>query len=321
MAREFSGELRYAKCSREITPLVSIVTIAYNVSRFLPEAIESVLSQETNFRVELVIGEDCSTDNTREIALHYQKKYPDLIRVLLPEKNQGLTPNCIATHNACTGKYIALLDGDDYWTNPLKLQKQINFLESNLEFSGCAHQSEIVFDDVVGKNRLFGERKNTVYGINDTIQHRKFHTSSLVYRKEIWDKVGGIPITILSNERAIYPMLAIFGKIMYFQENMCIYRRSSIGISARITYKELEKDLYMIPWIKKIDKKFPYIRFNSFIHFCIFSYPVKVSFLPLTKHYLLFVFYSFSYFPKNLGDIKFGTIEFFKLLKKTSRHS
>jgi len=287
MAREFSGELRYAKCSREITPLVSIVTIAYNVSRFLPEAIESVLSQETNFRVELVIGEDCSTDNTREIALHYQKKYPDLIRVLLPEKNQGLTPNCIATHNACTGKYIALLDGDDYWTNPLKLQKQINFLESNLEFSGCAHQSEIVFDDVVGKNRLFGERKNTVYGINDTIQHRKFHTSSLVYRKEIWDKVGGIPITILSNERAIYPMLAIFGKIMYFQENMCIYRRSSIGISARITYKELEKDLYMIPWIKKIDKKFP----------------------------------SFSYFPKNLGDIKFGTIEFFKLLKKTSRHS
>jgi hypothetical protein len=133
--------------------------------------------------------------------------------------------------------------------------------------------------------------------------------------------VGGIPITILSNERAIYPMLAVFGKIMYFHENMCIYRRSSIGISARITYTELEKDLNMIPWIKNIDDRFPYIRFKSFIHFCIFSYPIKISFLPLAKHYFLFVFYSFSYFPKNLGDIKFGTSEFFKLLKKVRQNS
>ena len=116
-------------------------------------------------------------------------------------------------------------------------------------------------------------------------------------------------------------MLAVFGKIMYFKDNMCIYRRSSAGISARITYQDLQKDLNMINWIKNFDKNFPYIQFKSFIHFCIYSYPVKLKFRPILRHYILFVFFSFSYFPKNLGDVKFGTIEFLKLVRKSLLHS
>ena len=207
--------LRVGKHEPDEIPLVSVAMIAYNVGKYLEEAIESVLAQQTNFKVELVIGEDCSTDNTREIALAYQIRYPDVVRVLLHEKNLGLTPNSVATQNACRGKYIALLDGDDYWTDDLKLQKQVEFLEQNTGFSASGHQAEKIFEDG-SPSKMFGETVDKVYVLNDTITHRKFHTSSLVYRREYWVKTGGIPENISSNERAIYPMLAIFGKIKYF---------------------------------------------------------------------------------------------------------
>lgn len=297
-------------------PEVSVAMIAFNVDKYLAKAIESVISQNTNFSFELVIGEDCSTDKTRVIALEYQKKYPDIIRVLLPKKNQGLTPNSVFTQNSCKGKYIALLDGDDYWTDNNKLQLQYDFLERNHEFSAYAHQSQIVYDDVSGKDTLFGSKKKEIYTVIDTIQHRKFHTSSLFYRRKYWIETGGIPINILSNERAIYPMLAIFGNIYYSERCMCIYRKSSIGISSRITYKELEMDLKMIPWLKNIDQNFPAYRFRSFLHLCIFSYPISISIIPLVKNYFLFLCYSFSYFPKNLGDVKYGTIEMYRIFKK-----
>lgn len=314
MEKECCVQFNEASGTTDQTPLVSVAMIAYNVSKYLGEAIESVLMQKTNFKVELVIGEDCSTDKTREIALSFQTKYPETIRVLLPEKNLGLTPNSVATQNACRGKYIALLDGDDYWTDENKLQKQVEFLEQNPEFSASGHQAERIFEDG-SPSSLFGETEDRVYGLNDTITHRKFHTSSLVYLRKYWVKTGGIPKNISSNERAIYPMLAIFGKIKYFKESMCVYRLSGANLTSRITHKELETDLNMIPWLRNLDKRFPVNRFRSFLHLCMFTYGRKVPLMPLIKHYLLFSFFSLSYFPKNLPDLKWGTIFFFRRLK------
>jgi glycosyltransferase involved in cell wall biosynthesis len=296
--------------------MVSVAMIAYNVGNYIEEAINSVLNQRTNYRVQLVIGEDCSLDNTREIALDYQKKYPQIIKVLLPKKNQGLTPNCVATINACEGKYVALLDSDDYWTTTNKLQTQIAFLEGNLEYSGSGHQSMKIFDDGSHEPTLFGENIEKQYALNDMITHRKFHTSSFIFRKWIWDQTGGIPPTISSNERAIYPMVASFGKIQYNKEPMCVYRFSGFGLSSRIDYKELETDLNMLPWLKKINNNFPIFRFRSFLHLCMFTYgKQEMPILPLIKHYFLFCFFSFSVFPNNLGDVKHGTIEFLKKIK------
>jgi len=296
--------------TKNTKPKVSIVMIAYNVERYLEQAIESVLMQKVNFSYELIIGEDCSSDKTREIALGYQKQYPEKIIVLTHENNLGLTPNCIATHNKCTGEYIALLDSDDYWTSSNKLQEQIDFLDKNPEFSACAHQSEIIFDDLPGESKLFGDTNDQTYTMRDMLQHRKFHTSSLVYRREYWIKSGGIPSNILSNERAIYPMLSCYGNIKYLKNSMCVYRRNSGSISSSITIDMLATDLNMIPWLKKNDDKFPYIQYKSFLHLTTFSYPPNVSFFPLVKHFLLFVLFSFSYFPKNLGDVKYGITEF-----------
>jgi len=294
------------------TPLVSIAMIAYNVEKYIVEAIESVLVQKTNFKYELVIGEDCSTDNTLQMVLDYQKKFPETIRVLTREKNLGLTPNSVDTQNHCSGKYIALLDGDDYWTDEYKLQKQIDFLEKNSDFSACAHQSLVLKGSKEFPIKNFGMEIDAEFTIKDTIRHRKFHTSSLVYRKEYWDKSGGIPSNISSNERAIYPMLAIFGKIKYLKDNMCVYRLSPTGLNSKISTRELETDLNILLWLKKIDNKFPVLNFRSFLHLCMFTYPAKVPFNLLIKHYFSFVFFSFSYFPKNLGDVKHGTFEFIK---------
>jgi glycosyltransferase involved in cell wall biosynthesis len=127
------------------TPLlVSICMITYNHEPYIQQAVESVVTQKTEFRIELVIGEDCSTDNTRKICDALQEKYPALIKLLPSVKNLGVTPNFVRTLEACTGKYIAFCEGDDYWIDPSKLQKQVEFLEANSDFIASYHDVKVV---------------------------------------------------------------------------------------------------------------------------------------------------------------------------------
>ncbi len=244
------------ECSKEnnlnlYTPLVSIAITAYNVEPFISEAIESALKQQVDFTFEIVIGEDCSTDQTRKICIAYQQQYPNLIKLILNNKNLGLTSNWVNTLNNCKGKYIALLDGDDYWTDPHKLKKQVNFLENHPHYSACAHQTLKIYTNKENHNELFGINKDITYNLDDTLSHRKFHTPSVVFRRSIWIKYPDFPITISSNERLLYPILAINGPIFYFKDCMGIYRLSNQNLTSRITYKELETDLAMLPFLKK----------------------------------------------------------------------
>jgi glycosyltransferase involved in cell wall biosynthesis len=114
-------------------PLVSVHMITFNHEPYIERAIEGVLMQERDFPIELVIGEDCSTDGTRELVLRYQKERPDTIRVIMSGHNVGAVANELRTDRACRGKYIAFCEGDDYWHDPLKLQKQVDYLESHPE--------------------------------------------------------------------------------------------------------------------------------------------------------------------------------------------
>ena len=125
----------------KVNPLfVSVFMMAYNHEKYISEAIDGVLMQKTNFDFDIVIGEDCSTDNTRQIVLDYQQQYPGKVKLLLHEKNIGAMANQMAVFNACKGKYIAMCEGDDYWTDPYKLQKQVDFLEANEDYSICSHR-------------------------------------------------------------------------------------------------------------------------------------------------------------------------------------
>ena len=104
---------------------VSIAMVTYNHEKFIAKALDSVLMQRTDFDYEIVIGEDCSSDNTRNIVIEYKRRYPDNIVLFLNEKNLGMYGNCSQVFQACQGEYIAVLEGDDYWTSPDKLQKQV----------------------------------------------------------------------------------------------------------------------------------------------------------------------------------------------------
>jgi glycosyltransferase involved in cell wall biosynthesis len=121
-------------------PLVSVCIITYNHERYIGQCLEGVLMQETNFRFQVVIGEDCSTDNTRQVVEAYAARYPDIIIPVYQQQNVGPRRNA---YEFCwpllKGKYIAVCEGDDYWTDPFKLQKQVDFLEKNSDFVLCFH--------------------------------------------------------------------------------------------------------------------------------------------------------------------------------------
>lgn len=121
-----------------IRPLVSVFMVTYLHEPYITEAIESVLKQRVNFPIELIIGEDCSPDNTRTILLEYQKLYPHIIRLILYRKNVGIAKNAILTYLKSRGEYIAIIDGDDYWHNPNKLAFQVEILENRPDI-GIVH--------------------------------------------------------------------------------------------------------------------------------------------------------------------------------------
>lgn len=129
-------------------PKLSVILITYNHEKYIRKALDSVLSQETDFPFEVVIGEDCSPDDTRNICKEYKKKYPDQVRIVNRDKNTGRpTLNVYETTMKCRGEYLAYLEGDDYWTDPHKLQKQVDFLEAHPEYIACTHAHKMIDDE------------------------------------------------------------------------------------------------------------------------------------------------------------------------------
>lgn len=160
--------------------LVSVVMITYNHEKYISKAIESVLMQKTSFRYELLIGDDASKDKTPEIIRGYKEQNPEIIKIKLRKRNVGGTRNSYELFMNAKGKYIAILEGDDYWTDELKLQKQFDFLEKNERYSGSC--CDFVFIDKEGKpypengaNRL---RKN-LYADDEVFTVRQLNQSKL----------------------------------------------------------------------------------------------------------------------------------------------
>ena len=146
--------------SETVLPAVSVSIITYNQRELIGRAIDSVLGQRTDFDYEIVIGDDCSSDGTQEVLRNYARRYPDKIHLILhPRRYQrevpGRTNNTTNLLN-CRGKYTAMLDGDDYWTDPEKLQRQYDRMEAELDLSMCLHDARMVYDDppAPGEERL-----------------------------------------------------------------------------------------------------------------------------------------------------------------------
>jgi glycosyltransferase involved in cell wall biosynthesis len=163
--------------------LVSVCFITYNHEKYVAQALESAINQVANFRYEIVIGEDCSTDGTRAIVQRYAAQFPDLIVNLPRTKNLGARLNGIDIRQNCQGKYIALLEGDDYWTDPHKLQKQVDFLEANPDYVLCHHDAKIIDaqGNLIGDSKLADQHKRDFTAV-EVVKDPYFVTGSVCFR-------------------------------------------------------------------------------------------------------------------------------------------
>src|SRR5258705_4062758 len=169
----------------DITPLVSVAITTYNLEKWLPRALDSALMQRRTFPIEIVIGDDASTDGTLKIASAYRDKHPDIIRVIERATNVGVQRNTPETLGACRGKYTACLDGDDYWTDPDKLRVQVEVLEPNPTANVCAHFVRWVTSEGDVHRERYPAIAPGKYGTAEVLRHNFIPTSSAMFRTGI----------------------------------------------------------------------------------------------------------------------------------------
>lgn len=213
--------------------MVSVCMITYNHEPYIVQAVESALMQQTDFAYEIVIGEDCSTDRTRALLTDLQRRYPDKIRLLLPATNLGMMPNFMQTLKACAGKYIALLEGDDYWTDPRKLQKQVDFMESNPDFVLCYHSARVIQEGTEGEANFSNANQKEVSTIEDLIRGWFIMTATILLRREAMPEFPGWFAHVLNGDYALQLLLTHQGgKMYYLNEVMAVYRRHGTGANS-----------------------------------------------------------------------------------------
>ncbi|MCP4521843.1 MAG: glycosyltransferase [Cytophagales bacterium] len=214
------------------TPLVAVFMVTYNHEHYIEEALLSVLKQETTFPFHIYLGEDCSTDTTREICLRLQEEYPEKLTVLAHAQNMGVQKNTIEVFRHCFesgAQYIAMLEGDDYWIDTNKLQKQVNFLEKNADFSLCFHDVK-VFNQTT-KQLDNGKTSDTpeVTSIEDLAKKNYIHTPGILFRKN-FDRLPDFFEHLTAGDYVLHMLNAKYGKIKRIKEPMAVYRVHDGGI-------------------------------------------------------------------------------------------
>ncbi len=224
--------------------MVSCHIITYNQKDFIRQCLDGVLMQNTNFTYEIIIGDDLSTDGTREILIDYAKKYPDKICLNLRNKRGEGVPgkqNFLTTLYLCKGKYISLCDGDDYWTDPHKLQKQVDFLEANDDFALSFHNAKIINER--GPNHSIEKYSDydwncmdvnrDEYSLSDLLRATLCPTASVVFRKPenfslpAW--FGSMPF----GDMPLFILVTGQKRIKFFNETWSAYRRHAGSESAQ----------------------------------------------------------------------------------------
>lgn len=202
--------------------MVSICVITYNHEKLIEECLRSILNQKTMYPFEVIIGEDGSTDRTREIIENLVLEYPQKITLLPFQGNVGMMPNFMRTLKHCKGRYLAICEGDDYWSDPHKIQQQVDFLEKNPDYSIC-------FTNTAYYNQRTGDRKEIITStlrtrnIRDLIRKNFIATQTVMYRNRDLKlpfgfenlKVGDWPLHVL---------YAQYGKLGHLDKVTAVYR-------------------------------------------------------------------------------------------------
>lgn len=218
---------------------VSVCMIAYNQEDFIGEAIESILNQKTTFPVEIVIGDDNSRDKTGEICASFAARFPGQIKYHRREPNLGMMPNFIKTMGECDGKYIAVCEGDDFWTDENKLQLQVDFMEAHPEVSLCCHNHAVLANGTLEHRNEEITEAELILETEDYMLNPFFHTSSYFFRRDA--QPAPYPdwyADVLAGDNFLVLLLSMKGKIGYLNREMSVFRNH--GSSVSFTRKRLE---------------------------------------------------------------------------------
>jgi glycosyltransferase involved in cell wall biosynthesis len=214
---------------------VSVHMITYNHALFIEQAIESILQQKTNVSFELVIGEDCSTDETRRIILGYRDKYPKIIKVVMSDKNVGMKKNLLRTTEACQGKYIAFCEGDNYWSCQNKLQKQFEYLENHSECGMVSADCNIYYEN----SKKFAKDFNYNNGFREELNFSlervlwgnfPIWTCTVMVRSDLYKRITTSDSYLYNNEQILqgdlqaWAELATVSTVTYVPETFSTYR-------------------------------------------------------------------------------------------------
>lgn len=247
-------------------PLLSIVTITYNHEPYIRQCIEGVLMQQVNFPIEFIIAEDCSTDGTLAICKEYAIKYPNLIQLITSENNVGAIANERRAMKAAKGKYIAFCEGDDYWTDPTKLQKQVDFLEEHPEYSVSFHRCKHynVVDGTTKEDQCGFLFQNNEEGVDVTVAmfFDKWITQPLtmVYRASMFDLDDMLKYKYYCDTYQIFHLL-LNGKCYLFNFEGGIRNRQASGVYSTLNeFKRAQRAELISREIYKINKNSKNVR-------------------------------------------------------------
>lgn len=262
-------------------PILQVAILTYNHEKYVKQTIQSVLSQKTNYSIGIIVMDDFSTDNTREILTGIEKQYPQKIKLLLNEKNFGPKKSVIHLTEIANSKYLTWLDGDDFWCDDNKLQKQIDFLENNPEYKACFHDAKIIHentnDDIHYLNRTQNNWKTYSQFNNYSsdfmpwalIQRNIIPTASLVFRYENLNEfLQNYKFSELSMSWALHLDLIKNSKFKYFNEVWSVYNDHSGGISKKYDIVEFKRNNIKILEHILNDKAWDYYKADIFKTIC-----------------------------------------------------
>ena len=214
---------------------LTVVTTTYNHEKYIKQALNGFVMQVTNFPFEVRICDDCSTDKTRDIIEEYRIKYPNIIKPIYNDTNIGPMDNFIRTLSTVNTEYVALCDGDDFWTDSNKLQKQVDFLESHKDFSICFHQTKIFFEDSIEKEQIYPTGIPEETTIDNLVSMSNYiPANTVVYRWMFYNSSKVLkdifPQNIVPGDYYLHLLHAKTGKIYFMNEIMSQYRRHTSGM-------------------------------------------------------------------------------------------
>jgi glycosyltransferase involved in cell wall biosynthesis len=220
--------------------VVSVLVVTYNHARFVRQAIDGALAQRLPHRFEILISEDSSTDGTREIVLEYAERHPNLVRLLLSERNLHSNEVVARGFRAARGRYVALLDGDDYWTSDDKLRAQVAFLDARPDLTICFHNVQVVDERSQSSGRLWNAPgQPEVSGLHELLRGNFIATSSVVYRQAAVAEIptwydGFFPVT----DWPLHVFYARAGRIGYLDRTLGAYRLHAGGLFSTLGERE-----------------------------------------------------------------------------------